>query len=191
MTVTREALAYHARSRALIVVGDFLVYIAAMNDRRAAALDRLSASDPSTSDPAADRPLAEAAATSTATSASTEPTSSRERLARALGLHPLVAFGMIAADWMMFGGEAGSGGVGIAITIPVAIALTIPCILIQRFSFGDAWGGAIGKGLMVGVLTAIPMPLGSPLTLAGGVMGLLGGSRKKAPAALPAKGASK
>ncbi len=97
----------------------------------------------------------------------------RARLAHAVGLHPLVAFGMFACDWMLFGGEAGSGGIGLAITVPVALALTIPCVLIQRYSFGDRWGAALGKGLLVGVLTAIPMPLGSPATLAGGVIGLL------------------
>lgn len=102
----------------------------------------------------------------------------REKLAHAVGLHPLVAFGMFACDWMLFGGEAGSAGVGLAITVPVALALTIPCILLQRFSFKDGWGAAIAKGLLVGVLTAIPMPLGSPATLAGGVIGLLRPAKK-------------
>src|SRR5262245_1109415 len=99
--------------------------------------------------------------------------SRRAALARSLGLHPLVAFGMFACDWMLFGGEAGSAGVGLALTVPIALALMIPCILIQRYSFGDRWGAALGKGLLVGVLTAIPLPIGSPVTLAGGVIGLL------------------
>ena len=113
------------------------------------------------------------------------PESTRARLARLLGLHPLVAFGMFACDWMLFGGEVGSGGVGLAVTIPVALALTVPCLLVQRFSFRDTWGAAIGKALMVGVLTAIPMPLGSPVTLAGGVIGLLGPRRKELPEKTP------
>lgn len=91
--------------------------------------------------------------------------------ARMLGLHPLVAFGMIAADMMLFGGETATGGIGIAVTIPVALALTVPCILLQRYSFGDDWGSAAGKGIMVGVLTAIPFPIGSPLTIIGGILG--------------------
>lgn len=107
--------------------------------------------------------------------------STRDRLARLLGLHPLVAFGMFAADWMLFGGEAGTAGVGLAVTIPVALALTLPCLLIQRYAFRDAWGAAIGKALMVGVLTAIPMPIGSPATLVGGVLGILGPRRKELP----------
>lgn len=104
-------------------------------------------------------------------------------VAQALGLHPLVAFGMFACDWMLFGGEAGSAGVGLAITIPIALALVIPSILVQRYSFKDGWGAAIGKGLLVGVLTAIPMPIGSPVTFAGGVLGLL---RPRAKALPPA-----
>lgn len=81
---------------------------------------------------------------------------------------------MIAADMMLFGGEASTGGVALAITIPVALALALPCILLQRFSFKDPWGAAIGKGMLVGVLTAIPFPIGSPLTIIGGILGLRG-----------------
>lgn len=88
-----------------------------------------------------------------------------------LGLHPFVAFGMVAADMMLFGGEAATAGVGLAVTVPVALALTVPCILLQRYSFGDNWGAAVGKGLMVGVLTAIPFPIGSPLTILGAILG--------------------
>jgi hypothetical protein len=110
----------------------------------------------------------------------------RERLARSLGLHPLVAFGMFACDWMLFGGEVGTGGVGLAVTIPVALALVVPCVLLQRYAFRDSWGAALGKGLMVGVLTAIPMPIGSPATAIGGVLGLLA----PRPKALPSSSAT-
>lgn len=116
-----------------------------------------------------------------------EAETGRARLARSLGLHPLVAFAMFACDWMLFGGEAGSLGVGLAVTIPVALALTIPCVLVQRYSFKDTWGAALGKGLLVGVLTAIPLPIGSPLTLAGGILGFF----KPRPKALPAAGADR
>lgn len=100
--------------------------------------------------------------------------SSRAHWSRLLGLHPLVAFGMIAVDMMLFGGEAASGGIGLLVTIPVALALTIPCVLLQRYAFDDTWGAALGKGLMVGVLTAIPMPIGSPVTVIGGILGIRG-----------------
>lgn len=90
-----------------------------------------------------------------------------------LGLHPLVAFGMIACDFMLFGGEAATAGVGLTVTIPIAVALVVPCLLLQRFSYGDDWGSAAGKAMMVGVLTAIPFPIGSPVTLVGGILGFL------------------
>lgn len=92
-------------------------------------------------------------------------------LCQFLGLHPLVGFGMFAIDWMMFGGNVASGGLGMVITVPVAIALSVPCTLIQRFSYDDEWGAALGKGLMVGVLTAVPSPLPSVLPLASGALG--------------------
>ncbi len=100
-----------------------------------------------------------------------EETRPRGRWASALGLHPLVAFGMVAVDMMLFGGEMASGGVGLAVTIPIALALTVPCVLLQRYSYKDGWGEALGKGLMVGVLTAIPLPIGSPVTILGAIVG--------------------
>lgn len=100
-----------------------------------------------------------------------EKAKTRGKWASAIGLHPLVAFGMVAADMMLFGGEMASGGVGLAVTIPIALALTVPCVLLQRYSYGDTWGEAFGKGIMVGVLTAIPFPIGSPVTILGAIVG--------------------
>jgi len=92
-----------------------------------------------------------------------------------VGFHPLVGFGMIAVDWMLFV----SLGITWLISIPIGIALTIACVLIQKFGMRENWGLAIGKGLMVGLLTAIPTPLPSIITLAGtglGTVALLTGS---------------
>ncbi|MBK8251263.1 MAG: hypothetical protein IPK82_01160 [Polyangiaceae bacterium] len=131
-------------------------------------------------------PLVESNPSKTSSTHPVDESDARSTLVKTLGLHPLVAFGMFACDWMLFGGEASSAGVGLALTIPIALALTIPSVLIQRFTFRDSWGAALGKGLMVGVLTAVPMPLGSPVTLAGGVIGLFGkGKKKELPPAPP------
>ena len=94
---------------------------------------------------------------------------------KTIGLHPLVGFGMAAVDWMLFGGEMASAGVSWGISVPIAIALTIPCILIQRYSFKDEWGTAIGKGLLIGVLTAIPTAIPSIVALIGGSLGMVKG----------------
>lgn len=91
-----------------------------------------------------------------------------------IGLHPLVAFGMVAVDMMLFTEEAVTVGVALALTIPIALALTVPCVLLQRYAYGDSWGAAMGKGMMVGVLTAIPFPIGSPFTIVAAIVGLRG-----------------
>ncbi|MBU1878819.1 MAG: hypothetical protein KJ734_07705, partial [Chloroflexi bacterium] len=74
------------------------------------------------------------------------------RVGQMLGLHPLVGFGMFAVDSMLFAETLATAGIGWTITVPVAVALTIPCVLLQKYAIGDGWGVAIGKGLMVGVL---------------------------------------
>lgn len=95
-------------------------------------------------------------------------------LFRAMGLHPLVAFGMTAIDIMLFGAEGISAGLGIPVCIAIALVLIIPCVLIQKYAFNDNWGAALGKGIMVGLLTAIPTPLPSALIVGGGVVGTMG-----------------
>ncbi len=100
-----------------------------------------------------------------------KPGSNRLRkIFQMLGLHPLVGFGMLAVDAMLFSSEMLTFGLTWPIAIAIAAALTIPCILLQKSVFGDDWKAAIGKGLLVGVLTAIPTPLPSIIT------GLLGGA---------------
>lgn len=101
-----------------------------------------------------------------------EPATSADAGLARMGVHPLAAFGMFTIDVMLFTpAEGASGGVGLAVTIPVALALAIPCILLQRYAYGDRWGAALAKGLMIGVLTAIPFPIGAP---ASAVLGFLG-----------------
>ncbi len=88
------------------------------------------------------------------------------------GLHPLTALGMICVDMMLFGGDLTV--VGWVISVPVAILLTIPCILLQKYAYGDTWQVAVGKGMILGVLTAIPTPLPAVVTGAGGILGAIG-----------------
>ncbi|HMV58733.1 MAG TPA: hypothetical protein PKD38_16165 [Nitrospira sp.] len=100
-----------------------------------------------------------------------------DQICRTLGLHPLVGFGMFVADWMLFGGESAIGAW--PITIPIALALSIPCILIQKYGTDDGAMLAIGKGLMIGVLTAIPTALPSFVSLIGAALGLRALSTRK------------
>lgn len=84
----------------------------------------------------------------------------------------MAALGVICVDFMLFGPDA--TGVGWGISIMVAAALTIPCILVQKYSYDDTWSIAIAKGLFIGLITAIPSPL--PAFITGGA-GLLGAAK--------------
>ena len=93
-----------------------------------------------------------------------------------LGLHPLAAFGMLVVDWMLFSADA--TGVGWFISCMVAAVLVIPCVLIQKFAYKDDWSIAIAKGIIVGIISAIPTQIPAILTGAGGIMGAIGSSKQ-------------
>jgi hypothetical protein len=105
---------------------------------------------------------------------------SLKKFTQFFGLHPLVGFGMFAVDMMLFGGELATAGIGWMITVPIGLALSIPCALLQHYSYKDDWGTAIGKGMLIGLLTAIPTALPAVVPAIGGVVGavnmLRGGS---------------
>ena len=91
-----------------------------------------------------------------------------------LGIHPLAAVSVIAVDLMLFGGTVSTGGMGWAVSVPVGIALAIAVSLVQRRGSPlDDLGLAVGKGLIVGVLTAIPTPLPSVLVAGAGTTGAI------------------
>lgn len=88
------------------------------------------------------------------------------------GLHPVAAAGVIAVDVMLFGATAATLGTGWGVSIPVGAALGIAIALIQvRGSPRDDLGLAVGKGILVGLLTAIPTPLPSVLVFGAGLAG--------------------
>ena len=105
---------------------------------------------------------------------------SMNKFLQTIGLDPLVAFAVVAIDFMLFGPD--STGVGWIISCVVGLLLIVPCALLQHFSFGDKWIAAFAKGFIVGILTAIPTPLPSVVTFSVGVAGLLSQiSRKQLP----------
>ena|SRR5437867_7044085 len=77
------------------------------------------------------------------------------------GLHPLTAMGMFAVDWMLFGEEVATAGIGWVISLPVGVVLGLAAALIQKHAYKDETMTAAAKGLLVGLLTAIPTPLAS------------------------------
>jgi hypothetical protein len=100
------------------------------------------------------------------------------------GLHPLTAMGLFVVDWMLFGEEVATGGVGWVISLPVGVVLGFAAILIQKHVYKDETMPAVGKGLVVGLLTAIPAPLSSfgilPLAAFGAIKSLSSRQRQLA-----------
>jgi hypothetical protein len=95
-----------------------------------------------------------------------------KQILQKIGLHPFVAFGMIVVDMMLFGSDA--TGIGWVFSCAVGMILIIPCVLLQKFAYKDDWISALAKGVIIGVITAIPTPLPAILTGVGGVMGFIG-----------------
>ena len=90
---------------------------------------------------------------------------------QAAGLHPLGAIGVVAVDTMLFAGTVVTAGAGWVVSVPVGIVLCFGVALLQRTGFDDTWGLAVGKGVIVGLLTAIPTPLPSVLIAGSGAAG--------------------
>jgi hypothetical protein len=94
-----------------------------------------------------------------------------DSLCQTFGLHPVVGFSLFIVDSVLFASEVVTIDATWALTVPIGLALTIPAILLQKRVYGDSWRAAVGKGLIVGILTAIPLPIASLMTLTGGVLG--------------------
>ena len=96
--------------------------------------------------------------------------------AQTFGLHPLTALALFVVDWMLFGEEVATAGVGWLISLPVGLVLGLTAILIQKHAYKDNTAGAIAKGMLVALLTAIPAPLSSfgilPLAAFGAIRAL-------------------
>jgi hypothetical protein len=82
-------------------------------------------------------------------------------LSKTFGLHPLTALLLFVVDWMLFGEEIATGGIGWLISLPVGILLGLVAIKIQKRMYKDDDKPAMAKGLVVALLTAIPAPLAS------------------------------
>lgn len=95
----------------------------------------------------------------------------RDSFSQTFGLHPVVGFSLFAIDSLLFASEVVTFEATWILTIPIALVLTLFAILLQKRLYGDRWRAAVMKGLIVGVLTAIPLPIASLTTLLGGVLG--------------------
>lgn len=92
--------------------------------------------------------------------------------AQTFGLHPVVASLTIATDFMLFGNEAVTLGVGIGFSFLVSIAVAVLSYKAQMRFYGDDHDAALIKAGMLGLLCAIPTSLPLFLYAPAGVIGL-------------------
>ena len=91
-----------------------------------------------------------------------------------LGIHPVAALGVVAADWMLFGTTLGTMGIGWLLSLPAGFLLGIAVALMQRYgSPRDGVALAAAKGILIGFLTAIPTALPSVVTGGAGTLGAI------------------
>jgi hypothetical protein len=95
------------------------------------------------------------------------------------GLDPRVTFVTLAVDTMLFGGAVVTVGTTALLSVPAGIALGFITYKAQRHWYRDDRESALIKGMIVGLLTAIPTGLPGFLTIPSGVVGLVHLLRRK------------
>jgi phage shock protein PspC (stress-responsive transcriptional regulator) len=89
------------------------------------------------------------------------------------GLDPRVVFLTMVVDTMLFGGQFITLGTSTLLSVPVGIVLGFITYKAQRHWYRDDRESAVIKGLIVGLLTAIPTSLPGFLTVPSGIIGLV------------------
>jgi hypothetical protein len=98
----------------------------------------------------------------------------RHGFLQTFGLDVRVAALVLIVDGMVFTGTVLTGGVLYAVEVAAGGVLGFITYKIQRHWYGDGHNSALIKGLIVGLLTAIPVPLTSiPIIGPAGILGLL------------------
>ena len=90
-------------------------------------------------------------------------------------LHPLVALTLFAVDHALGALEVSSFGVFALISAFVGCLLVVPIALIQHREYGQSWEVAASVGVIAGILTAIPTPIGAYLNGIWAIAALVGG----------------
>jgi hypothetical protein len=95
------------------------------------------------------------------------------------GLLPAMAILTFTVDMMLFGGELGTLGASLPISVAAGTILGfIPYKTQMKWYFDDRESALI-KGLILGFLTAIPTPLPAAFYLSSGLVGFIHNLRKK------------
>jgi hypothetical protein len=94
------------------------------------------------------------------------------------GLDPRIAFLTFVVDLMLFGGTVLTFGLLIPIAIAAGVVLGFITYRAQLKWYGDDHESALIKGVIIGLLTAIPTPLPAIVYLPSGVLGLIHTARR-------------
>jgi len=92
-------------------------------------------------------------------------------LVQMFGLDPRAAVLVTLVDLMIFGADVFSVGTFVVMGVVIATILGTIVYKIQRLWFGDDHDSALIKALIVGMLTAIPVPLTPLLAVPCGIVG--------------------
>lgn len=89
------------------------------------------------------------------------------------GLDIRVAILAVVIDFLAFSGDIVSLGALYIVELGAAIVLTLITYKIQRAWYGDEHDSALIKALIIGLLTAIPVPITGVVAGPGGLLGLI------------------
>lgn len=101
------------------------------------------------------------------------------RFGSLFGLDPRIAFLALIVDMMLNAGDVVSAGLLLPVSIMAGIVMGYVTYRAQINWYGDDQESAKIKGLVLGLLTAIPTPLPEILYIPAGVIGLLRGFWRK------------
>jgi hypothetical protein len=106
-------------------------------------------------------------------------TAASRGLAQMFGLDTRAAIMTVLVDLMVFAGDTFSLETLVPLGIAVAATLGVIVYKIQRKWYGDDRDSALIKAMIVGLLTAIPVPLTPLIAIPGGVVGMVKAIRHK------------
>jgi hypothetical protein len=107
-----------------------------------------------------------------------QPTAASRGFTQIFGLDPRIAFLTFVIDLMLFGGVVLTWGLLIPLALVVGIVLGFITYRAQMRWYGDDRESALIKGVIIGLLTAIPTPLPAILYIPSGLLGLIHMARR-------------
>jgi len=102
-----------------------------------------------------------------------QPARHSRGFAQLFGLDPRIAFLTLIVDLMLFGGVVLTIGLLIPVALVAGIVLGLITYRAQMKWYGDDRESALIKGVIIGLLTAIPTPLPAILYVPSGILGLI------------------